>query len=540
VTNTIQPHELKARLTSSDEIALVDVREQGVFAQEHLLLASSISLSHIETMLADRIPRLNTPIVVCDGGPIDKEGLARRAASKLHELGYTDVTILAGGVSSWRDAGLEVFSGVNVPSKAFGEFVERHYQTPHISAQELHQRQHNGDDLVVVDARPFTEYQRMCIPKGIDVPGAELVYRIHDIAPRPQTDIVVNCAGRTRSIIGTQSLINAGISNRVMALKNGTMGWQLSGYELESQADRVAAEPSNQGLLLAQQAAARVAKRSNIRHISHDKLAAWQDDRTRTLYLLDVRSPEEFEAGHLPGSRHAPGGQLVQATDEYVAVRGARVVLVDDQLVRAVMTASWLLQMGWPAVYVLDSPFDGDTLETGPHRPRILGFEEAETLSAYELKAALDSRESVAVMDLGNSLQYRRNHIAGAFWAVRSRLDADLTLMPPVGLLVLTSNDDVVAHLAAKDLTQTRPNQLVRVLAGGNHAWFDAGFPKASGMQQRIASSPDVNPDENDMWYKPYDYSEDSDRRMQQYLDWEIALVDKIERDGTLQFRCFE
>ena len=62
------------------------------------------------------------------------------------------------------------------------------------------------------------------------MPGAELVLRVRDIAPSPDTTIVVNCAGRTRSIIGAQSLINAGIPNKVVALRNGTMGWHLAGF----------------------------------------------------------------------------------------------------------------------------------------------------------------------------------------------------------------------------------------------------------------------------------------------------------------------
>jgi 3-mercaptopyruvate sulfurtransferase SseA len=45
--------------------------------------------------------------------------------------------------------------------------------------------------------------------------------------------VIVNCAGRTRSIIGTQSLRNAGLPNPVYALRNGTIGWTLAGFDLE-------------------------------------------------------------------------------------------------------------------------------------------------------------------------------------------------------------------------------------------------------------------------------------------------------------------
>ena len=81
--------------------------------------------------------------------------------------------------------------------------------------------------MVVVDSRPFDEFQRVSIPGATNVPGAELVLRIHDIAPSPDTLVVVNCAGRTRSIIGAQSLINAGLPNKVMSATETGLGQRL-------------------------------------------------------------------------------------------------------------------------------------------------------------------------------------------------------------------------------------------------------------------------------------------------------------------------
>src|SRR5204862_3494215 len=227
--------------------------------------------------------------------------------------------------------------------------------------------------VVVLDSRPFEEYQRMCIPGGVDAPGAELAYRVHDVAPNPDTLVVVNCAGRTRSIIGCQSLRNAGIANRVVALKDGTMGWELAGYGCERGAARAAGLPSSAGLAKAQAAAERVAVGFGVKFTEAGQVHRWLAEVGRTTYLLDVRTREEFEAGHLAGARHAPGGQLVQATDEYVGVRHARLVLIDPQRVRAVMSASWLTQMGWHEVYVLPS-FSGFAIESGPRKAPLLGF----------------------------------------------------------------------------------------------------------------------------------------------------------------------
>jgi rhodanese-related sulfurtransferase len=215
---------LRAMLLDGEELALLDVREERVFSENHLLFARSMPLSRLELRMARLVPRRATRIVLVD----DADGLAERAATVLAEAGYTDVSLLDGGNAGWEAAGYELFSGVNVPSKAFGELVEHENGTPSISADELNALMQSGADMVVLDSRPLDEFQRVSIPTGVNVPGAELVLRVHDMAPKPDTLVVVNCAGRTRSIIGAQSLINAGVPNKVVALRNGTMGWSAA------------------------------------------------------------------------------------------------------------------------------------------------------------------------------------------------------------------------------------------------------------------------------------------------------------------------
>src|SRR3954471_18086971 len=216
---------LRAMLLDGDELALIDVREERIFSESHLLFARCVPLSRLELRMARLVPRRATRIVLVD----DADGLAERAAEVLAAASYTRLHRLDGGNPAWKAAGFELFSGVNVPSKAFGEFIEHESGTPSISAQELNALMQSGTDMVVLDSRPFDEFSRVSIPTGVNVPGAELVLRVHDMAPKPETLVVVNCAGRTRSIIGAQSLINAGVPNKVVALRNGTMGWSLAG-----------------------------------------------------------------------------------------------------------------------------------------------------------------------------------------------------------------------------------------------------------------------------------------------------------------------
>ena len=528
MSRTVSPAELKARLGDGGEIALLDVREEGSFSARHLLLATCLPLSRLELLIDDLVPRRGTPIVLCDAG----EGLAPRAAERLAHFGYSDVALLAGGLEGWAEAGLLLFSGVNVPSKAFGEVVETSCRTPHITAGELQRRVAAGDKLIVLDSRPLEEFRAMSIPGATDAPGAELVYRVHDLAPEPDTLVVVNCAGRTRSIIGAQSLINAGIPNKVVALKDGTMGWSLAGLQLDHGRDRAAPPPSPAGLDRARAAAARVAARFGVRKIDAATLATWRaESNRRTTYLFDVRTPEEYLAGHLAGAVHAPGGQLVQATDRYAAVRNARIVLSDDTEVRAIMTASWLLQMGWRDVHVLAGGIKGQPLVSGPYRPRVLGIDAASPASVTpQLLQAMLAEGDVTLIDLELSPRHARGHIPGARFAVRARLARVLAKLPPASHLVLTSADGVLAGLAAAELAGDGRNALA--LAGGTDAWAAAGLSLEAGIDD-LADAVD------DVWKSPYADADPAEREaaMRAYLSWEVDLVEQVARDGSLAFQ---
>src|SRR6266436_9764460 len=512
---------LKAMLADGQELALVDLREELIFAQNHLLFARSVPLSRLELNFTRLVPRRGTRIVLCDDG----DGLVERAAEILARAGYTNLHALAGGVAAWAAAGYELFSGVNVPSKAFGEFVEQASATPSISAEELARLIHERSDFVVLDSRPFDEYQRVSIPTAVNVPGAELVLRIRDLATSPETTVVVNCAGRTRSIIGAQSLINAGVPNKVVALRNGTMGWTLAGLACESGKTRRPGDVSREGLAWAKDAAERVARRFGIAHIDAATLERWRNDEARTLYRFDVRDPREYRAGHVPGAVSAPGGQLVQATDQYVGTLGARIVLVDDAEVRALMTASWLRQMGFREVFVLAERGD----ETGFPKPPVLGFAPRPDLEMKpaELDALL-KREAATVIDLSLSREYRRAHIRGAWFAIRSRLARALAVVALRDRLVLTSEDGILAGLAVPELSALT-DRPVRYLAGGNAAWSAAGLPLVSGEDRMADEAVDV-------WLRPYEHPRAAEAAMREYLTWETDLLPRIERDGTARF----
>ncbi|WDZ95263.1 rhodanese homology domain-containing protein [Herbaspirillum sp. WKF16] len=517
--------EVRAALLAREEIALLDVREEDPHAASHPLFAANLPFSHLELNAYARIPRRDTRIVTLDDG----EGLAARAALRLRALGYTNVGVLAGGVRGWREAGGELFQDVNVPSKAFGELVEARRHTPSLSAQEVKALLDDKADVVVVDARRFEEYQNMNIPGSVSVPGAELVLRVRALAPDPATRVIVNCAGRTRSIIGTQSLVNAGIPNPVHALRNGTIGWTLAGQQLEhGQARRFPEQVDTTGREEARRQARAVAERAGVRRIALEKLGELEQPG-RTLYRFDVRTPEQYRAGHLPGFLSAPGGQLVQETEMNAPVRGARIALADDDGVRADMTASWLAQMAWE-VYVVDGISAQDLAAAGD-APRALppvAVTDQQRVSPQQLKAWLDAGNGTVVLDFSLSARYVARHIPGAWFTLRSQIGEAARKFPSASRFVVTCGSSLLAQFAVADL-QALAAQPVYLLEGGNAAWEQAGFALAAGEERLL--SPRI-----DRYRRPYEGTDNAVSAMQAYLDWEFGLVEQLGRDGTHGF----
>jgi rhodanese-related sulfurtransferase len=530
------PTAVRRALLAKTEIALLDVRQESRFATGHPLFAASFPLGHLEAQAADRLPRRAVPIVVYGEGADD----ALAAARRLRELGYTDVSLLAGGLAGWTADGGELFEDVNAPSKAFGELVAETAGTPSLAADEVAallrlRRPAAGADggptatpVVVVDARRFDEYATMSIPTATSVPGAELALRVRALAPDPATTVVVNCAGRTRSIIGTQSLINAGLPNRIVALRNGTIGWTLAGLELDHGQTRRAPEVAQETARQAEAAAWALADRARVRRIAgvgplEPAEPLEPADGQRTVYRFDVRAREEYDRGHRPGFRSAPGGQLVQETDWYAPVRGALIVLDDDGGGRAAMTASWLAQMGWD-VAIAEA---GLAAPTGPERPPAPDAPLASPAAAADwLRAG-----QAAVVDVDTSRRFLAGHVPGAAWALRADLPRPglLDRLGRPDRLIVTSSDGYLAAWAAADLSAGPAPTRVLALAGGTDGWARSGRALESGQGEMLSPPLDV-------YRRPYEGTGIDPAVMQAYLDWEYGLVGQLGRDGTHGF----
>lgn len=518
-THAVSPSDLKNMLHDGAELALLDVREEGQFGEGHLLFATPLPYSRLELGISALVPRKSARIVLCDDG----DGIAERGVQRLNAIGYTAVSVLAGGNPAWAAAGYPIFKGVNVPSKLFGELVEHVYDTPRITVTQLAQMQKNKEDFIIVDGRPYAEYNKMNIPGGICCPNAELPLRIREIVKNPKTKIIVNCAGRTRSIMGAQTLLNFGIENPVFALENGTQGWVLADFELERGATRKYPEPINNAALPGLQATAKnLLARFHVQTVTAKQVEAWLTDTNRSLSLLDVRTHEEFAAGSLPGALHAPGGQLVQATDAWVGVRNARIVLADSEGVRAPVVAAWLKQLGCD-VYVLEGGVSSGLTVPVPAKATLPAIDK---ISAADLKQEL-AAGTCSAFYLGPSMNYRKQHVPGSRWSIRPRLVKDAGNARNV---VLTTRDTDVAQAAAIDLREAGVSN-VRLLEGGLAAWTNAG--------NTLEASPATPPDSEclDYLFFVHDRHLGNREAMKQYLAWETGLIKQLDDQDKASFK---
>lgn len=518
---TINSSCLRDWLHDSQEIALLDVREYGQYGECHPLYAAPLPYSRLEIDVRRLAPNTRVRIVL-----LDEDGkLSPKAAQRLEALGYGRVFVLDGGMRAWQADGGVVFSGVNVVSKAFGEIVEHHYKTPSLSATELTRMLEEGNTVLLLDGRPFAEYQKMTIPGAICCPNGELGLWIRDIVPDDETPIVVNCAGRTRSIIGAQTLISLGLKNPVYSLRNGTMGWTLDDLTLEYGATRhhpMGCSPA--GLAEARAAAASLASCHEVQTIGSETLLAWMNDASRTTFLLDVRTAEEFSQGSLAGAQHAPGGQLVQCTDQYVGVRNARLVLVDDDDVRAPIVASWLRQMGHDATVLEGGVRSG--VATTTQRPS--SVPDLPTITADELARGLNNGTLVAV-DVRASTAFRSARIPGSVWSIRPLVGG--LLAKDTRPVVFIADEAQVAALCAMELAPQMALR-ARLLNGGLDAWRGAGHAASAAGEDELPDTQCL-----DYLFFVHDRHHGNRAAAVRYLTWETGLVGQMSEREVAAFR---
>ncbi|WP_198298426.1 rhodanese-like domain-containing protein [Bordetella genomosp. 8] len=544
---SVSAAQLKAMLGDGNELALVDVSEEGQFGMGHMLLAVNIPYSLLELQAPVLVPRKTCRVVAVDHGG----DIAARAARRLRAIGYTDVAVFEGGIAAWEAAGHQLFQGTFVASKAFGEWVEHHFHTPSIGPRELASLLEKEADIQVLDPRTVNEHAANHVPRAASCPSAELIYRFDDLVPSRDTLVVVACGGRTRGIIGAQSLINAGVPNRVVALADGNHGWKLAGLPLEAGLLQGYESPTPQTRQRAEQRAARIRQQYGVTQLEPSTVRQWLADPARTTLLLDVRTAEEYNAGHYEGARHAPGGQLLQATDRWLGTLGARVVVIDSDGTRSAVVCHWLRCMNWDAYTLI---YQGDAgraqqpdtaaqallnsgAKSADEAARVtVATQAGDTGVAVSDVAHISPREAAAAIaqgaiaiSLDRSADYLQAHPPGSIWASRAALAPVADLLRQDRTLVLFSHDGRAAELAALDLRELVPGhqERVKVVRGGIDAWRLDGHAVASQEEDALPQAARI-----DTLYWMHDRRRGNKEAMQRYLAWEKGLLAQLEVDG--------
>lgn len=511
MAQSITPAELKQMLDTQATCAFIDVREAGEYNSAHIPGASLVPRRELEFRMQRLVPYTGTTVIVCD----DDGRRAPLAAATLERMGYGDVRLLTGGANRWTSEGYRTEWGVNVPSKDFGEKMEVVHHVPTMHPEELHARQQRGEHMIILDSRTPEEHRRTTIPGSRSAPGGELALRVADLVPDKDTEVVVHCAGRTRSIIGARLLQRMGY-RKVYDLRNGTMGWGMAELELEHGSQRLdLPPPSPQALAAGEAFAAQVAAEDGVRLLSIPALQELMDRASSdNVYLIDVRTIQEYGAGHIPGFQWSPGGQAVQRTDDLVGVRNGHVVFACDGRVRATVTASWFRQMGFPNVYAVDGGTHawvaaGLHLEQSRTQQASAGYDEglqedlpfgyehaktrSEQLTPAALQARLASGQAPTVICVDTSREFSNGHVPGAQWVPRGWLEIRMAAAVPAKTtpVVVTCANGRQSVLAAATL-QDLGYQQVAVLSDGVQAWRRAGLPLEQGLSGVMSPPNDV------------------------------------------------
>lgn len=524
---SIDAFTLKSWIHDGEELVLLDVREHGEYGENHLFFATSVPYSVLELKIPCLAPRKAVRVALY--GDAEKKEVVTQAAQALSRLGYSHVSYLDGGIQAWQKAGYGTFAGVNLPSKTFGEIAEHALNTPSISAKQLYElQQNNNKNYIVLDGRPVEEYQKMNIPGAICCPNGELALRFDDLVEDDETIVVINCAGRTRSIIGAQTLINLKVPNPVYALENGTQGWYLEGFNLEHNSGRFYPEKVN----VEDKKTSRVeqlAKKFELIEISLEEVRQLLTENQRSVFLCDVRTQAEFLKESWPARvKHTPGGQLIQATDQYIGVRGGIIVLCDEDGVRAPVVASWLKQLGWD-VRLLKKPQRLKTMEFLEEDQKTTTANSFSVIKSDDLISFLNQNTSINIFDARPSTVFKEGSLVGAQWTIRPLLlDQVQSLVKGEAILLLGSNYEQVA-LLAQDL-ERNGNENIYVCV------IDNSFITTVSQDQIVNEPLLLDADCIDYLFFVHDRHDGNKEAAKRYLEWETNLIGQLDEQERNTF----
>jgi rhodanese-related sulfurtransferase len=532
-----QPEELERLLQSDQVYACIDVRERGEFALDQIPDTTPLARGTLEYRVEKMIPSKSVPVVVCCNDGRRSE----LAAMTLLEMGYRDVRLLAGGIVAWKKSGLATRQGWGVGGKEYGEKIAIKEAVTQISPEELFAARDRDENVVLVDVRTEEEYLRGHVPGAVNVPGGQLLFEVPGLLRNEDSLVVVSCAGRTRGILGTQLLREAGL-RKVCALQNGAMGWRLAGYELAvGPREEQVGSTGIQVRSWVKEATQRVASKANVRSVCCKEVERLQSS-TDIYYLVDVRLPKEFRSEHVIGSINLPGGQIALAYENFLAVRQATLFILADDDIRPVWASALFQRLGFPRVFVIDGGIQamaahgfklGDA--EGETDAKILGLANARALvegwGPTQVLNSLTGDGRPVVLDVRGSGEYVSGHIRGAQWLARGKLEIEIAnkIHDKACQVITVCDSGIRSSLAAATLKSLRYRNIA-YLSGGLKVWQREGLSLQDGLDGADVTREEAQADfGHTLWTGALGKSKAD---MQRYLSWEESLGHKYKQGG--------
>ena len=515
--NLVDAKTVKNWVSDDQELAFIDVREKAQHTAGHPLFSISIPFSEFEINVEKLVPNKKVRIVLFD----NNNGVSEIIYKQAKNLKYINIFILKEGVEGWIKSKFRLFDGINVPSKSFGELIEEKFNTPCITASQLLKKQKEKKDIVILDGRPFDEYNKMSIPGSICCPNAEIPYRISELIKSSDTEIIINCAGRTRSIIGTQTLIDFGIKNKVYALENGTQGWFLNNFKLDHGKTKFFYKtPKSEKINELRENIVNLLE-NKVKIIDFNQAQNLINDKNITTYVFDVRTNSN-QKNKLSKLRNVPGGQLVQATDKYIGVLKSHVIVFDDgDLVRAGMTALWLKKMSYHCYVVNESPKKIKNLNLKLEvNFKIIPLN---LINLENFKNLKDTH----IFDIRNSFDYCKKRIKKSVWTNRFIIKK----MPHhIKSMILVTNDLPKASLIVSDLQEKDPGYVVQV-----YNWNDKDVEHC--LDYIDSTKVELDQAFIDFNFHTHLRHQGNKEHAKKYLKWETNLIKNMDKDERVFFR---
>ncbi len=516
--NFVEAKTVKNWISDNKEIAFIDVRELAQHTAGHPLFSISIPFSEFEINVEKLLPNKEVRIVLFD----NNNGISEITYKIAQNLKYTNIFILKNGIDGWVKSKFHLFDGINVPSKSFGELIEKKFKTPSITALQLSKKQKEKRDIIILDGRPFDEYNKMSIPGSVCCPNAEIPYRISELIKSSNTEIIINCAGRTRSIIGAQALINFGIKNKVYALENGTQGWFLNDFKLDHGKTKFLDKtPSNEKINELRNRIVSLLQ-NIVEIIDFNQAQKLINNKNITTYIFDVRT-KTYPKKELSQIRNVPGGQLIQATDKYIGVLKSHVIVFDDgDLVRAGMTALWLKKMNFHCYVVNESPVKIKKLNLKQE----VNFETS-PINLIKLENFKNLKD-IPIFDIRNSIDYCKKRIKNSVWTNRYIITKKMSKY--VKSMIIVTNDLPKASLIVSDLQKKDPDSVVQV-----YHWNETDV-------EQFLDYIDLKKVELDEKFIDFNFHthlrhKGNKEHAKNYLKWEIDLIKKMDEEEIDYFR---